>query len=255
MLEGSATVAMIDYLLRDTGKSSRDIPDLDPSLLLGNVNDSPELSSAPIVIQDEMLFPYVAGSSFTQHVLKASGGWAGLHRLFDNPPVSTQQILHPDLYLQNVMPQAVNLAPVLKVVPRGWKKLDENNVGELFWHVILKQYIGADRADELSPGWAGDRYDLVSLGGKSDALVWATAWDTPIDAAEFVDALDTALPARYKGLQQRSHGTDRRRFEGGGRTVEVDAVTVDGHPVVLLTDVPAGVSPDLVDPARIRIAH
>ena len=52
VLEGSATVAMIDYLLRDTGKNSRDIPDLDPSLLLGNVSDSPELSSAPLVIQD-----------------------------------------------------------------------------------------------------------------------------------------------------------------------------------------------------------
>jgi predicted transcriptional regulator len=33
VLEGSATVAMLDYLLRDTGKSSLDISDLDPSLL------------------------------------------------------------------------------------------------------------------------------------------------------------------------------------------------------------------------------
>ena len=40
----SATVAMVDYLLRRTGKSSSDISDLDPSLLLGDPNDSPELA-------------------------------------------------------------------------------------------------------------------------------------------------------------------------------------------------------------------
>jgi hypothetical protein len=158
VLEGTATIAMVDYLLRDTGKSSSDIPDLDPSLLLGNASDSPELSSAPLVIQEEMLFPYIAGSTFSQHVLRAYGGWTGLHKLFENPPVSSQQIIHPDLYLQGVMPKVVSLVPMIKAIPHGWKKLDENIVGELFWRVVLEQFLGQERASDLAPSWAGDRY-------------------------------------------------------------------------------------------------
>jgi len=173
VLEGSATVAMIDYLLRGTGTSSREIPELDPSLLLGDVSDSPELASAPLVIRDEMLFPYFSGATFIQRILKAGNGWPDFHKLFENPPVSTQQIMHPDLYLNGVVPQAVTLAPVLKTVPHGWKKLDENIVGEFFLHVILKQFLGEKRADDLAPSWAGDRYAIYEQqhGGPTLLLV------------------------------------------------------------------------------------
>jgi hypothetical protein len=160
VLEGSAMIAMVDYLLRQTGKSSRDMKDFDPTLLLGDPSDSPELSQAPLVIQDEITFPYVPGAIFVQRVLKTWNGWPDLHRLFENPPASTQQILHPDLYFQRVMPARVDLTPVTKAVPRGWKKLDENVLGEFSLHEILKQFLGKDRAEELSPSWAGDRYAI-----------------------------------------------------------------------------------------------
>ena len=109
VLEGSATIAMIDYLLRDIGKTSSDLGDIDPSLLLGDVNDSPELAQAPLLIQDEMMFPYLPGASFIQRVLKAGNGWPDIHKLFENPPASTAQILHPDLYFRGVVPVAAKL--------------------------------------------------------------------------------------------------------------------------------------------------
>jgi hypothetical protein len=169
VLEGSATIAMYDYLLRKTGKSTRDISDFDPSLLIGDPNDSPELSQAPIVIQDEITFPYLAGASFVQRVLKKSNGWPDLHKLFENPPASTQQILHPDLYFQGVAPTQVDLTPVTKAVPRGWKKLDENVMGEFAMKEVLKQFLGMERADELAPSWAGDRYAIYQRepGGRT----------------------------------------------------------------------------------------
>jgi len=199
VLEGSATVAMIDYLLRDTGKSSRDIPNLDPSLLLGDVSDSPELSSAPLVIQDEMLFPYLAGATFSQHVLRAWGGWPGLHKLFENPPASTQQVLHPDLYLQGVIPKAVNLGPALKAVPHGWKKLDENVVGEMFWHVVFKQYLGVERADALAPLWAGDRYAVFEQKhGGPTLLVVRLQLTSAADASRFFGGYSEVLEMKHE---------------------------------------------------------
>ena len=160
VLEGSATVAMLDYLLRDTGKSARDLSALDPSLLLGDTDGSPELADAPQILRDEMLFPYLPGATFVQHLLKAWGGWADLHKVFENPPASTQQILHPDLYLRGVAPVAVSLPPLGKILPRGWKKLDENILGEFGVNEVLKQFLGKQRADDLASSWTGDRYAI-----------------------------------------------------------------------------------------------
>src|SRR6202023_439581 len=53
VIEGSAIAAMIDYGLRDLGANIRTAMDLDPTMLMGNPNSSPELARAPKVIQDE----------------------------------------------------------------------------------------------------------------------------------------------------------------------------------------------------------
>jgi hypothetical protein len=111
-----------------------------------------------MVIQDEITFPYLPGATFVQRALKEWDGWHDFHRLFENPPASTQQILHPDLYFRGVMPARVDLTPVTKVVPRGWKKLDENVLGEFAVDEILKQFLGKERADKIAPSWSGDRY-------------------------------------------------------------------------------------------------
>jgi hypothetical protein len=172
VLEGSAMVAMIDYLLRSTGKSSRDIQDFDPSLLVGDVNDSPELAEAPLVIQDEIVFPYIPGAAFVQRALRRWNGWADLHRMFENPPASTQQILHPDLYFRGVMPAQMDLTPLTKVVPRTWKKLDENVMGEFAVKEILKQFLGKEQADAISPSWAGDRYAIYQRESGMQTLLF-----------------------------------------------------------------------------------
>jgi len=171
VLEGSAMVAMIDYLLRSTGKSSRDIQDFDPSLLVGDVNDSPELAEAPLVIQDEIVFPYIPGAAFVQRALRAWNGWPDLHRMFENPPASTQQILHPDLYFRGVMPAKVDLTPITAAVPRTWKKLDENVMGEFAVGEILKQFLGKEQADAIAPSWSGDRYAIYQRESGTQILL------------------------------------------------------------------------------------
>lgn len=164
VLEGSATLAMFDYQLQQIGRKPGDIFALDPSLLLslmfGDLDKSPELADSPQVLRDEMLFPYGAGATFNLTVLRANGGWAGIHKMFDRPPASTQQIMHPDLYLKGVMPSVVTLPALEKIVPRGYKKLDENLLGEFGLDEVLKQFIGKERADDLSSSWSGDKYAI-----------------------------------------------------------------------------------------------
>jgi len=173
VLEGSATLAMFDYQLQQLGRNAGDIFGLDPSLLLslmfGDLDKSPELADAPMALRDEMLFPYAAGATFTLDVLRASNGWTGLHKVFEHPPASTQQVIHPDLYLKGVMPAPVTLPPLEKIVPRGWKKLDENLLGEFGLDEVLKQFLGKERADDLAQSWVGDKYAIFERqpGGQS----------------------------------------------------------------------------------------
>jgi hypothetical protein len=151
-LEGSAMAAMVDYLLQGTGKSVNDMPEFDPSLLTGDIGDSPSMKKAPPFIKDALVFPYFAGMKFTAAALKPVG-WNSLGKVFKNPPVSTQQIMHPTLYKSGHVPEKVTLPDVQVRLGKDWKKLDDNLMGEFGWKEVLKQYLGEERAGSLAAAW------------------------------------------------------------------------------------------------------
>jgi hypothetical protein len=197
VLEGSAMAAMVDYQLGGKG-SIRDLGDFDPSIIMGDVDSSPELSKAPKVLQDELLFPYVAGIRFSQHILKASNGWPDFYRVFKKPPVSTQQIMHPDLYLQNVEPPRIKLPDAKGALSSDWKKLDENNMGEFGLQEILKQFLAKDRATQLAALWSSDRYAMFeNQKDKRTLLVFQVRLASDAAAARFFGAYSELLELKY----------------------------------------------------------
>ena len=202
--EGSALAAMVDYSMRDQKMGVRDLPDV--SLLIRNgavteMDKDPKLSKAPPYIRDELLFPYLAGTGFSQQFLKAHSGWKDIHLIFENPPVSTQQIIHPDLYLSNVKPEPVALPTWKGLAPDDWKLLEENVMGEFGLGEVLKQFIGQERADRISPAWKGDRYAVFesqSATAKKTSLVFRLALDNPDDAARFFGQYSEVLELKHK---------------------------------------------------------
>src|SRR5207244_11359582 len=64
VLEGSAMAAMVDYLMLGTGRSLKDLPEFDPSMLLGELESTPTLKSAPPFLKDALIFPYISGLNF-----------------------------------------------------------------------------------------------------------------------------------------------------------------------------------------------
>jgi hypothetical protein len=197
VIEGSAMAAMLDYELGGKG-SIRDLGDFDPAMLMGDLDSSPELSKAPKVLQDELLFPYLAGIRFTQHLLKAGNGWPDFYKVFDKPPASTQQIMHPDLYLQGVMPAKIDLPPTKDVISSDWKKLDENDMGEFGVQEILKQFLPKNRSTTLAASWAGDRYSLFeNQKNKRTLLVFRIRLASDADAARFFGAYSEILEMKY----------------------------------------------------------
>ena len=238
VIEGSAIAAMIDYVLRGKG-SVRDLGELDPSMMMGDPDSSPELAKAPKVLQDELLFPYLAGETFTQRVLKATTGWPDFHKVYEKPPVSTQQIMHPDLYLQGVVPPKIVLPETTGVISADWKKLDENNMGEFGLLEIFKQFLSKDRSTSLAAAWSADRYAVFeNQKNKRTMLIFRVHLANDADAARFFGAYGEVLESKYDtrtnlmrrpnffsfdtpddGVFLRCVGTDFFILEGASRAV------------------------------------
>jgi hypothetical protein len=157
VLEGSAMAAMVDYLLQGTGRSLQDLPDINPSMLIGDMAGAPMLKKAPPFLKDALVFPYLDGLNFSAAVLKPTG-WSGLSAVFVKPPVSTQQILHPALYRSGQAPAPIALPSMDATLGSDWAKLEDNAMGEFGWKEVLKQFLGEARATPMSTSWDGDRY-------------------------------------------------------------------------------------------------
>jgi hypothetical protein len=209
VLEGSAMAAMVDYLMLGTGRSLKDLPDFDPSMLIGDLGTTPTLKNAPPFLKDGLVFPYISGLNFSAAVLKNSG-WAALPGVFEKPPVSTQQILHPALYKSNKTPANVTLPPFEKVLGSNWAKLDENILGEFGWKEIFKQFLGEDRAKTLAASWDGDRYALYEQKQtKKMILLTRLHLDSEERAARFFGQYSEALEKKYS---ERSNLLRRPNF-------------------------------------------
>ena len=201
--EGSAMAAMVDYQMLDQHIGVRELPDVTLLIRAGAITEmdkDPNLAKAPIYIRDELLFPYLAGTGFTQEFLKAHSGWKDIHLVFENPPVSTQQILHPDLYLNGTKPVAATLPTWKGVVPENWKLLEENTMGEFGVGEVLKQFRKDNSEDPLTTAWKGDRYAVFEdAKSKTTPLVFRLVLDSPEDAARFFGQYSEALELKHSG--------------------------------------------------------
>jgi hypothetical protein len=237
--EGSALAAMIDYTLRGTHEGVRDLPDLTWILrsgVIAGATSDPVLAKAPIYIRDSLLFPYLEGTAFTQQFLKAHTGWSDLKLLFENPPVSTQQILHPELYLKGVKPADVTLPAwkKKKIVPKHWKLLEENVMGEFGLQELLKQFLGEVRAQALAPAWTGDRYAVFEDSQTEQTpLVFRLQLNSDAHATQFFAAYSDALDEKYaKRTDVRKQASFLQfQTESGGvflRCVAAECLDVEG---------------------------
>jgi len=233
VLEGSAMAAMIDYLLKGTGRKVEDLPEIDPSVFAGDLSKTPKLQQAPQFLKDALTFPYFAGLTFSAAVLKPAG-WNGLSAVFMKPPLSTQQIMHPALYKLGRAPAAVTIPSVEKLIGSDWAKIDENVMGEFGWKEILKQFLDEERAKPMAAAWEGDHYILYEQKKtKKLILVARLRLDSEDHAGRFLGEYSEALQKKY-GMHVNAPGQANffsfETPEGGVflRCVKTECLSVEG---------------------------
>lgn len=197
VVEGDAVSSEIEYVRRYF------TPDEIQELIQQESSGpSDVLTRAPRYIRDTLYFPYIQGNAFVEE-LRIAGGFNKVDEALDDPPQSTEQIIHPEKYTDSPRdnPLKVTIPPLtstLTTLDPGWKYMDGGSIGELDLQLMLKvNGLADDDADEAAAGWGGAWY-VHYQGGDTSVLALDTQWDTSRDAGEFNDALGTSFRSASK---------------------------------------------------------
>ncbi len=197
--------------------------------------------------------PYSEGPTFVQH-LHDTQRWSGVDTAFDERPISTSQIIHPETYPDN-RPAGVTVEDRSR---GGWTPMTDGDgeretdtIGEatLFAALFANGAIDHDLtagATEISPynyshpataGWAGDTFVGYEAPGGEVGHVWALEWESDADAERFAVAYERLLANQGGEAIDGANDTyvigDGDPFAGAYRvTVDGDRVVIVGGPTV-----------------------
>lgn len=175
-------------------------------------------------------FPYSSGPAFVRH-RRANGGWPAVDTVYDDPPASTEQVIHPVAYGEDE-PTTVTIDDRSNDT---WNRLNRPNqtdydaFGEAGWFVAMwypAYQTDGDQAviprsahlrynestggiDELAPyaydhrytaGWDGDRMVPYVTDDSAETnetgYVAKLVWDSPSEAREFLTGYRHLLDVR-----------------------------------------------------------
>ncbi|HLI85655.1 MAG TPA: hypothetical protein VKV17_17200 [Bryobacteraceae bacterium] len=207
VMEGQATWLMSEYLARRMGQSLRDSPGL--AKMMSSVSDAsgqfPVFDQSPLYFRLTLVFPYTEGMLFQNAVIQKDGN-AGFAAVFHNAPISTQQIIHPDEYFAQIKPTS----PPLPDPPlAGYKELVSGTMGELDHEVLIEQFAGKARAEQLAPHWRGSNYQLrENKKAARLVLLYSVEWDSQDAARSYFDIYRQALAQKWKEMQVTASTAD-----------------------------------------------
>jgi hypothetical protein len=211
VVEGSGTLVMQRFAVTEL-QSGRLSLDALQEFAQSDAARAERFQAAPAVVRRSLLAPYLLGSSFLLRgdPLRVADGVprADLDRAFSTPPVSTEQLLHPEKYWDRARadaPRAVVLPDLTQALGADWTRLGDDALGELMLALLvgaedppldtMDSQTAASWTVPAASGWGGDRW-VAYARGDATAVVLVTRWDSDADATEYAAALRLPAGAR-----------------------------------------------------------
>jgi hypothetical protein len=135
----------------------------------------------PAYVVLQYAFPFGSGPKFAE-ALMSGGGAAKMNSAFQAPPVTTEQIIHPEKYLAGEGPRAMADPGADGAVVRS------GSLGQLMMTLMLAQVIDSGAAESAADGWGADRYVVWQNGGQTCVRL-SVDMDNPEKVAEMGQAL------------------------------------------------------------------
>jgi hypothetical protein len=208
VVEGQATVVMMDYVLSKTGRTLANTPGLiyrmeDP--LVKYSIDTQIVHDAPMILRESGTFPYRDGLIFEGELLQAGGKKMAFSGVFAHPPLNTHQVIQPRAYLNHEQLPVLPFPDARSVLQNEFEEFDSGTVGELDVRALLWQFGSRTLADDLSKSWQGGAY--MAFRSKSAApattndlkMFYVSRWSSEQAAQRFTKFYVNAVSRRYQG--------------------------------------------------------
>jgi hypothetical protein len=212
VLEGQAMIVLLDYVLAPQGGSVEKTPQV-VDLMQASMDKSrgsPVFDSAPLLLQEELAFPYRQGMKFIRDLLVASGKQLAYTGVLARLPQTTREIMEPKEYLAGHRVPPL-LLPDLEFLKKDYEPYDAGAVGELDVSILLRIYADEETDKRLSPEWRGGAYYAAGRRGAKPSdrnstahigLFYISKWATEAAAQDFAKTYAAALPKRYESLHR-----------------------------------------------------
>ncbi len=228
VVEGSATALMTRYLMQEQASGEYDAEELS-RVIADEMARSRAFTQSPPYFS-RLMASYVCGMFFVQRdtlMLADPLGeqQVGEHmlRLAKSPPVSTEQILHPEKYwdaAQRDLPVLVDDEDAQRLWRgTGLHAVHSDTLGEMSCALLtnpadqtlnlLAASLPTYWTNDAASGWDGDRFYLLAAGDSLEQArkelrglkgLWVTLWDTKDDRDEFVETYQDARPAEGRRM-------------------------------------------------------
>lgn len=202
VLEGEATLLMLAALIEPMGMTLKDLAaseDLVSSMAEMAATSPGMPAGADPYFVESLKFPYIQGLGLVLEAFRREG-WKGVDQLHDRPPVTTEEVLRPELYFRAGNPQS----------PRpGCSDPDavvSTSLGRFHWGFLL----GERAADGLI-------HDCVRVTRNGTGLVvrGTSAWISEAEAAEFALSLKKKLAGRdFRATVEQKESVVEFRWTG-----------------------------------------
>ena len=244
LVEGEATVVMVSWQ-RHTEASRLPTFSIPDSTAGGSMGGQrfPLFEQAPLVLRENLTFPYFYGAVFVQSVVRARS-WEAITKSYSDLPISSEQIMHPQKFIIREDPIDVRIPDIGKVLGTSWKLINDDVMGEFNYRIMLEQFVDKTKAQRAAAGWGGDRY-LAFEEGKTGKILLAqvTTWDTEVDAKEFFEAYTDRTTIRYQNLKNVESTDDSKRW----RTPDGDVIlSRRGNNVIVIEGGSSGLQDQII---------
>lgn len=204
IMEGEAVAITLNYTLQDQGADFTRLKDIAQWSRQNRqlVESGQKAFGRKAVFNDAASFPYEQGAAFLQKYVRRYG-WKGMNYLFEHPPSSTHQVLHPGSFFpRRRNPARVQVEDLSKTALGGGEKIWEDCFGEYRLYLLLRQYIGEGEARRAVEGWRGDQLQIYDCGGRP-VLVGYLVFDGEDPAERFFEDYRALLKSKYSGAVPR----------------------------------------------------
>jgi len=210
--EGQGMVTLVDYMLRGSGTTLAESPQVAEMMrkAMTSSSDYPLLEKAPLMIRESLVFPYGDGLTFESALLQR-GKDTAFSGAFRRPPQDTHEVMDVAAYLHNRPAQWLVIPDLRPELGSKYEKYDEGSIGQLDTRILAEQYADESAAKDMAEAWRGGAYyaaenkDPKLTGTAKIGLLYLSRWDADDSADAFARIYADYLAQRYSSVKKVAH--------------------------------------------------